>query len=316
VIASLKPGVAGANSFQRQHPGKNALVQCSEIYHEDCLYIAINLKDTISCTDMKTFHDRINQYFRRNSRQFPWRQTSDPYHILVSEIMLQQTQTERVEGKYETFLEAFPDIYALARSDLNSLLVLWQGLGYNRRALALKAIAEKVVNDFQGTLPDSFDELIRLPGIGRATAGSILAFAFNKPVPFIETNIRRVYIHFFFNDLEGITDSEILPIVEQTLDRENPRQWYYALMDYGAMLAKSVPNPNRKSAHYTRQSRFEGSDRQIRGMILHMLVAESSVTEKKLLESIEKEPSRVKNILNDLEKEGFIIKEGSLIRIR
>jgi len=256
----------------------------------------------------------IYSYYRKHARQFPWRETTDPYRILVSEIMLQQTQTFRVMGKYEAFIKAFPDFATLAGAQLNTVLSLWQGLGYNRRALSLKKTAEIVVSNFHGTLPDSYEELISLPGIGKATAGSILAFAFNKPIPFIETNIRRVYIHFFFNDREGITDSEILPLIEQTLDRENPRQWYYALMDYGAMLKKSVINPNRKSAHYTRQSRFEGSDRQIRGMILKALIA-SPMDEKALIETLAMDSSRVKKILVALEKEGFIVRERNSIRI-
>jgi A/G-specific adenine glycosylase len=270
----------------------------------------------IKVASVAFFQNIIYSFFNKHNRIFPWRQTSNPYHILASEIMLQQTQTERVDGKYQRFIEVFPDFIALAKADLNSILSLWQGLGYNRRALALKAIAEIVVCEFQGRLPDTYDELIKLPGIGKATAGAILAFAFNKPAVFIETNIRRVFIHFFFQDRQDITDKEILPLVEKTLDRKNPRNWYYALMDYGAMLKKSVPNPNRKSAHYTKQSRFEGSDRQIRGMILHILVEKSSVTEKTLVESIEKETSRVKKILADLEKEGFIVQEGTSVRIR
>ena len=186
------------------------------------------------------FKDTICEYYLAQGRSFPWRSTTDPYHILVSEIMLQQTQTFRVMGKYEAFIDAFPDFAALAHAELSAILSLWQGLGYNRRALSLKKIAEIVMHNFGNELPACREALMGMPGIGNATAGALLAFAFNRPVPFIETNIRRVFIHFFFNYREGITDSEIMPLVEQTLDREAPRQWYYALMDYGNMLAKSV----------------------------------------------------------------------------
>jgi A/G-specific adenine glycosylase len=275
---------------------------------------AIAKRKRFTKKNIPLFQDTIRLFYHEQARRFLWRETSDPYHILVSEIMLQQTQTFRVMGKYEQFIVAFPKFSALAQADFATVLSLWQGLGYNRRALNLKKIAEIVVREFQGTLPDSFDELITLPGIGHATAGSILAFAFNKPVPFIETNIRRVYIHFFFNDLEGISDSEILPLVDKTLDRENPRQWYYALMDYGAMLAKSIINPNRKSAHYTRQSRFEGSDRQIRGMILKALIA-GSLEEKALIKTLGMDSTRVKKILMDLEKEGFVVRERDSLGI-
>jgi len=272
-------------------------------------------RNHLTIMNLLFFQDTIYTFYLEQARLFPWRQTTDPYYILVSEIMLQQTQTSRVLGRYEEFIGAFPDIVSLAEAELNAVLLVWQGLGYNRRALNLKKIAEIVLNDFQGRLPESYDELMTLPGIGHATAGSILAFAFNKPVPFIETNIRRVFIHFFFQDRQGITDKEILPFVEETLDRDNPRQWYYALMDYGAMLAKSVPNPNRKSAHYSKQTKFEDSDRQIRGMIVKMLVTESPVMEKKLIETLGKETSRVKHILAELVNEGFIVRDRTSIRI-
>ncbi len=265
--------------------------------------------------NMKIFQDLVYRYLTVHGRSFPWRNTFDPYRILVSEIMLQQTQTSRVTGKYERFIEAFPDFASLTHAELNDVLALWQGLGYNRRALALKKLAEIVVRDYGGELPDSLGALTALPGIGKATAGSILAFAFNKPIPFIETNIRRVFIHFFFQDRRGITDSEILPLVEKTLDKENPRQWYYALMDYGAMLAGHVPNPNRKSAHYTRQSRFEGSERQIRGMILKALIANGPLSEKALIKRLGVDAGRVEKNLAELEKEGFLVRTDNIIRI-
>jgi len=268
-----------------------------------------------STEEKNSFRTTIHSFFREHARTFPWRETTNPYHILVSEIMLQQTQTERVEGKYERFLETFPDVSALAGADLNSLLGLWQGLGYNRRAIALKAIAEKVLNEFQGRLPETENELVALPGIGKATAGAILAFAFNKPAVFIETNIRRVFIHFFFQDQVDIKDAQILPLVEKTLDRKDPRQWYYALMDYGAMLKKHVPNPNKKSAHYARQARFEGSNRQLRGMILKKLVGDGPLGEKELLQALEKDPEQIIKNLVDLEKEGFISRIAGFVKI-
>ena len=272
------------------------------------------MKDYLSLLFMK-FRNDIYEYYGKESRSFPWRSTSDPYRILISEIMLQQTQTFRVMGKYERFLEAFPDFSALAQADLASVLTFWQGLGYNRRALNLKKTAEIVMRDFGGRLPDSPEELTTLPGIGHATAGAILAFAFNHPVVFIETNIRRVFIHCFFQDRQDITDREILPLVEGTLDRNNPRQWYYALMDYGAMLKGQVPNPNRRSAHYTRQSRFEGSDRQIRGKILRTLVEKGDMIEGSLAEEIDMDAARVRKTIAQLEEEGFLVRKGSLIRI-
>ncbi len=185
--------------------------------------------------------------------------------------MLQQTQVDRVAPKYLEFIARFPDFTALARAPLKELLALWSGLGYNRRALALRESARIILASFGGSLPRTAPELRALPGIGRATAASIAAFAFNAPEVFIETNIRAVYLHIFFCDRSGVADDEILPVAEQALDRKNPRRWYNALMDYGAMLKKSA-NPGRKSAHYRIQSPFKGSRRQLRGMVIRALV--------------------------------------------
>jgi len=218
------------------------------------------------------FRTMVNRYYASNARPLPWRETDSPYHILVSEIMLQQTRVERVEEKYRVFLDAFPDLGSLARASLQEVLGVWQGLGYNRRAISLKETARQVVDRFKGTIPDSPEELKTLPGIGEYTAAAIAAFAFHRPVPLIETNIRAVFIHCFFLDREGVRDSEIRPLVEATLDAANPREWYYALMDFGVMLKRRVPNPSRRSAHHGRQAPFEGSDRQIRGKILRILL--------------------------------------------
>ncbi|MFY9112170.1 MAG: A/G-specific adenine glycosylase [Desulfomonilia bacterium] len=263
-----------------------------------------------------SFKDTIYAYYRQHARRFPWRETKDPYRILVTEIMLQQTQTERVAGKYEEFIVRFPDFAALARSDLHPVLEVWQGLGYNRRAVALKETAVRMVREHNSRLPEDLDELIKLPGIGRSTAGAILAFAYGISVAFIETNIRRVFLHFFFPERDSVKDGEILPLVEQTLDRENPRQWYYAIMDYGVMLKARVPNPNRKSAHYSRQAPFEGSNRQIRGQILKYLIAEGRLTETELVDRLRRDPARVRAMLYEMECEGFIRAASGVVSIR
>jgi A/G-specific adenine glycosylase len=225
--------------------------------------------------------------------------------------MLQQTQVERVLDKYEEFLAAFPHFSALAKAPLQKLLAVWQGMGYNRRALALRALARKVVDEHRGKLPSEPNTLIALPGIGKYTAGAVAAFAFNKPVVFMDTNIRRVYIHEFFHDRESIHDNEIIPLVEQTMDSENPRKWYNALMDYGAMLKREQVNPNRRSVHYTRQSPFENSNRQVRGLILKTLVQGARLTERQIVKKINIETARVKKNLLQLQKEGFIKKQGN-----
>jgi len=195
----------------------------------------------------KKFKQTIWAYHTANRRDFPWRKTHNPYYILVSEIMLQQTQTERVKQKYAEWLELFPTIEALAKAPLQKVLTTWKGLGYNRRALALKRTAEKIVDEYSGKFPNTYNHILDLPGIGPYTAGAVLAFAFNKAMPIIETNIRTVYIHFFFKDHGEIHDKEILELIEKTLDHENPREWYYALMDYGVMLKKTVGNLNKRT---------------------------------------------------------------------
>ncbi|MCL7415327.1 MAG: hypothetical protein M8349_04615 [ANME-2 cluster archaeon] len=261
------------------------------------------------------FRTIIYDYYHEKGRDQPWRHTPDPYHIYISEIMLQQTQVERVLGKYEEFITAFPDFSALANAPLEDVLRVWQGMGYNRRAKALKEGAKRVVNEFNGSLPDDEDILCTFSGIGKATACSIAAFAFNKPVVFIETNIRRVFIHFFFHDQEAIQDSDILPLVEKTLDTSNPRQWYYALMDYGSMMKKQIQNPNRRSASYTRQSRFVGSDRQIRGLVLKKLLETGEMDENELIAMINEHRERVEKIIHQMKHEGFIQQKKNTLRI-
>jgi A/G-specific adenine glycosylase len=259
---------------------------------------------------IRAFRRKIHGHYSRHGRDLPWRKKINPYRVLVSEIMLQQTQVERVIEKYKEFLAAFPDFPSLAKAPLPRLLKIWSGMGYNRRALALKALAQKVVDEHRGRLPSNPEALIRLPGIGKYTAGAVAAFAFNKPVIFMDTNIRRVFIHEFFHDRENIRDEELTPLVEKTLDRAEPRKWYNALMDYGAMLKQKHANPNRRSAHYTRQSPFENSNRQVRGAVLKALVKGLPLTQAQLVKKTGMDSERVKKNLVQLEKEGFVKKKG------
>jgi A/G-specific adenine glycosylase len=248
----------------------------------------------------------VLSHYEQYGRRMVWRNTTDPYQILVSEIMLQQTQVERVAAKFPEFIHAFPDFASLAAAPLAKVLTAWQGMGYNRRAIALQNCAIRVMNEYNGLLPADVDTLATFPGIGRATASSIAAFAFNRPVVFIETNIRRVFIHFFFADTGNISDADIFPLVKKALYHENPRVWYWALMDFGSALKKTVPNPNRRSKHYTKQAPFEGSDRKIRGTIIRMVLAEPGISEKKISDNRNEDPARIKRILSSLESEGFI----------
>jgi A/G-specific adenine glycosylase len=263
-------------------------------------------------SQVRAFRKKIYTYYRKHGRDLPWRKTRNPYHILVSEIMLQQTQVERVLEKYDQFIKAFPDFPSLARAPLRRLITIWQGMGYNRRALALRSLAQTLMNEHHGKLPSDPENLFTLPGVGRYTAGAVAAFAFNQPVLFIDTNIRRVFIHTFLHDRENIKDEDILPLIQQTIDVSDPRTWYNALMDYGAMLKREQANPNRRSAHYQRQSPFENSDRQIRGRILKALVEESPLTLSQITKKSGMNPERVKQNIVELANEGFIRKQGKL----
>jgi A/G-specific adenine glycosylase len=229
--------------------------------------------------------------------------------------MLQQTQVERVIVKYPEFLAAFPGCSTLATAPTAKLLAVWSGMGYNRRALALRSLSKQVMKEYQGRLPRKQELLLALPGIGKYTAGAVLAFAFNKPAVFVDTNIRRVYIHEFFQDRHGIHDEDLLPLIEKTMDTRNPRKWYNALMDYGAALKRHQVNPNRKSAHYKRQSPFENSNRQARGKILKLLVQASPLSPAQIVQKTSMEPERVLSGLIQLEKEGFVKRKGRLFRI-
>lgn len=260
---------------------------------------------------VRGFQKKIYDYYQNEGRVLPWRKRPTPYRVLVSEVMLQQTQVERVVAKLPLFLSAFPGFADLANAPLQKLLSLWSGMGYNRRALSLQAAAKIVVQDYRGRLPRDRDALLSLPGIGAYTAGAIMAFAFDQPVVFMDTNIRRVYLHEFFQDQDSVHDREILPFVGRTLDVARPRVWYNALMDYGAMLGREHPNPNRRSAHYVRQAPFAGSNRELRGRLLKTLVAGSPLTLADLLSKTAATVNRVRENLDAMEREGLIRKTGS-----
>lgn len=253
---------------------------------------------------------QIWKYYHSHKRALSWRKNITPYRVLISEVMLQQTQVARVRDAFPRFLHQFPSIASLAKASPSSVLHVWQGLGYNRRALFLHRTAQTIVKDFAGRVPKNITDLEQLPGIGPATARSIAVFAWNRPEVFIETNIRRVVIHHFFPETENVSDAEVLPYVEGMLDRMNPREWYYAMMDYGTHLAARVPNPNRRSKHYTKQSRFQGSDRELRGKILQLLIEKRSLKRLHDPHKHDDTMKRLDRILQDLVKEGFIKKAG------
>lgn len=222
--------------------------------------------------NQRAFVETVLKFYSDQGRcDLSWRQTTDPYEILVSEIMLQQTQVARVRVKYEEFLRLFPTVTVLAKAPLGIVLSAWQGLGYNRRAKMLHGCAKAIVGDHKGVWPHDTTTLRHLPGVGPYTASAVAAFAWGVPSVLIETNIRTVYLHHFFKNRTDVADKELLPLIATTLDYNDPRTWYYALMDYGSYLKQTVGNISKQSTHYTKQTKFVGSDRQIRGAIIKTL---------------------------------------------
>ncbi len=208
---------------------------------------------------------------RRLYRDMPWRQDTRPYYVLVSELMLQQTQVDRVIPKFNDFISRFPDEASLATAPLSEVLTLWQGLGYNRRAKFLHDSAKLIMTEFAGAFPTTPSQVLRLPGVGPGTAGAIMAYAFNQPVSFIETNVRTVYFYHFFTDGDKVADSELTPLIQATIDHEHPREFYWALMDYGTWLKKHKVGHISQSQHYVKQSPLRGSVREVRGAIIKQL---------------------------------------------
>lgn len=256
--------------------------------------------------ELRVFVEFVAKKGRELYRDLPWRRTYDPYAIWISEVMLQQTQVSRVDGRWQRWLERFPTVDALAAAAPSDVLEEWQGLGYNRRALSVHRAAQ-AISEAGGIFPQDSKELVKLPGIGPATAAGIRAFAFNLHGVYLETNVRTVFLHELYPQAEGVPDSELVPLVELTCpasvtgaadvdsaagadtavdtaanaaDAVNvataeltPRSWYYALLDYGAYLKKTIPNPSRRSKSHVKQSRFEGSHRQKRAELLRVLLA-------------------------------------------
>lgn len=271
------------------------------------------MTDNSAIPSLPVLQDLVWKHFHRHGRHhLPWRQPDatgdfDPYKIMVSELMLQQTQVARVIPKYREFLEHFPTLPSLVQAPLAEVLRLWSGLGYNRRAKYLWQAAQVIDQKYGGKFPADLHTLITLPGIGPNTAGAILAYAFDQPAVFVETNIRTVFIHHIFDDKQTVTDQAILTLLEKSLDREHPREWYWALMDYGAYLKQTAGNAARRSHHYRPQSRFQGSRRQVRGQVIRLL-SDGPHSLQELQQHIA--DSRLTGVLEELLSETLIRQDG------
>ncbi|MBQ9004998.1 MAG: adenine glycosylase [Atopobiaceae bacterium] len=270
---------------------------------------------------LASFRSRVLERGVDLYRDLPWRRSRDPYEVWISEVMLQQTQVSRVDGRWQRWLERFPNVRSLASADAASVLDEWQGMGYNRRVLSLWHAAQQVVS-MGGELPSDVEGLVALPGIGPATAAGIRAFALDLPGVYLETNVRTVFLHELFPEAQKVPDRELVPLVDvccppdASNPADDPRTWYFALLDYGAWLKKMVPNPSRRSSTHVRQSRFEGSHRQRRAMLVRALLAHgegAKATElARMLSDEERLHGRadigedeVNALLEELSREGF-----------
>lgn len=250
-------------------------------------------------------------HYRAHGRHdLPWRTTTDPYRILVSEVMLQQTQVPRVRVAYPAFIARFPTVRALARAPLREVLVAWQGLGYNRRAKGLHDAARTILTSHAGRVPRTEAGLRALPGVGPYTAAAVCAFAYDMPVPMLETNIRTVLMHHLFPLRERVEDRELAEAARVVLDTKRPREWHWALMDYGAHLKRSGVRLNARSAAYVKQSPFRGSSREVRGALLSLLAEKREVHTRTLLSHVRASPERVRDALHSLVREGLVRKLG------
>jgi len=264
--------------------------------------------------DILEFQEIIWQKGRELFRDMPWRTDTRPYYVMVSEIMLQQTQVDRVIPKFEAFIERFPSVEDLSKASLGEVLQMWSGLGYNRRAKFLHEAAIKIMGEYGGVFPETEKELINLSGVGVNTAGAIVAYSFNHPSIFIETNIRTVYFYHFFLNHDDVSDAELRAVVEATVDTEHPREWYWAMMDYGTYLKRQGIGQNNKSRHYKKQSPLKGSVREVRGQILKLLTM-ADFEEKELRTKLQAD-ERFEPALSSLKKEGLVAKTGQTFHLK
>lgn len=266
----------------------------------------------ISQKQIKSFHKKIFEFYKEHKRNLPWRKTTNPYYIMISEIMLQQTQVPRVIEKYDKWIQQFPKVEDLAQAELKLVLQLWSGLGFNSRGKRLQDTAKIISKKYKGIVPNTPEELETLPGIGPYTSKAILIFANNENIATVDTNIRRILIH-EFKLSEDLNNKEIQKIAEQILPKGKSRDWHNALMDYGTTIITA-----RKSGIKSKgkQSTFKGSRREVRAGILKNILNEEKITVQKAKKLFPKTQYNVKEILEELVSEEIITKNKNTYEIK
>jgi A/G-specific adenine glycosylase len=263
----------------------------------------------------KEFQTFIFSWWKKNRRELPWRRTHDPYRILVSEVMLQQTQVSRVLPKYEEFLMLFPDVTALARATPASVLRAWKGMGYNRRALYLQKTAQTVITVYKGEFPKRESELLKLPGLGMYTTRAIMVFAYKQDVAMVDTNIRQIITHYFFAGVPQ-TPKIIQEFADTLVPKGKSWEWHQALMDYGA-LAMPALRPRRKPTD-KKSIPFRETNRFYRGRIIDCL-RERAMDEAQLVKDMsaryDKPEDFVEVIIERLIDDGLVVKKKNILSL-
>lgn len=261
------------------------------------------------------FQQRLLSWYAANGRDLPWRHTSDPYAILVSEVMLQQTQVARVIARYAEWLRSFPTLESLAESPLEQALRLWQGLGYNNRARRLRECAVAVVGVTgprgRSRLPRSINELQSLPGIGPYTARAVLVFAHNEDVAAVDANVRRVLTH-ELGLPPALSERGLQTVADAVLPLGRSRAWHNALMDYGALVLTARATG---IAPRTRQSPFEGSRRQLRARLLRVLLRDGPTTLQRLPTQSGVPAVDVLDVVDRLCRDGLVVVDGDRVSV-
>lgn len=284
--------------------------------------------------DLAVPQNRLLEWFDRHGRRgLPWRHTRDPWAVLVSEVMLQQTGADRIARRWADFVERWPTPEACAAADLSELLDAWAGLGYPRRVRNLREAARVIVADHGGRMPAELDALLALPGIGPYTARAVLAFAFEHDVAVLDTNVGRILAR-----LEGrrLTTKEAQAAADNLVPEGEGWAWNQAMLDLGAIVCgkrsakcdacpvsewcawrgRGADPAEASAAVSTRQAPYEGSDRQLRGEVLRVVTSSpTAAADVATRLSIRWAKERVERVLDDLIAEGFVERIGQSVKI-